>query len=138
MNKVVKVQINTKRLLKDKHKLSPEYIKFVERNKDEIFTAQKDPQRPDSEFWTFVENQDWIFHPIDLKVVSFIDENGENICGTSCILGLQNNCVYNKEMQCCFNPTENTYLTNENKECPLYFEKADFDDLGMFNGLLNK
>jgi hypothetical protein len=138
MNKIVKVQINTKRVLKDKRRLSPEYIKFVEQNRDKIFTAQKDPLRPNSEFWTFIENQDWIFHPIDLKIVSFVGENEENICGTNCVFGLQNNCVYNKEMQCCFKPNENTYLTNESKECPLYFPKADLDDLVIFKDLLNK
>lgn len=62
-----KVKINTKKILAKKEKLNPQYIKFVEDNKDTVFTAVTD-SRSDYAY-TFKEDNRFIFFEDDLREI---------------------------------------------------------------------
>jgi len=59
-----KVKLNIKKIFKDKNKRNPLFVKFIENNKDTIFTAITDNKT--KSLYTFKENDTWLFYEDDL------------------------------------------------------------------------
>ena len=78
-----KVKINVDRILGRPGSLSTKYTKFLEDNKDKVFTVMKEVDTPYSTFYSLVEDNSvpkWMFQLEDLIVVM---EDGTTLRGGS-------------------------------------------------------
>ena len=68
-----KVKLKTEQILKKKKELSEKYIQFVEDNKGNILTVERDPSKPeDAQVVCLKEDTSeikWLFHYSDLEIV---------------------------------------------------------------------
>lgn len=67
------VKLKADQILSKKEELSDKYIKWIEKNRDKVFTCEKDPNLPDDSKRVVLKedenNPKWIFHVNDLELV---------------------------------------------------------------------
>ena len=66
-NKNVKIKVDN--FLKNKEKLSPKFINFIESSRDKIFIAKQEKKYKGSDIYVLKDNDIWLFHEVDLEVV---------------------------------------------------------------------
>lgn len=67
------VKLKAEQILSKKEELSEKYIKWIEDNKEKVFTCEKDPNLPDDSKRVVLKEDEndpkWIFHVNDLELV---------------------------------------------------------------------